>query len=174
MSVILKDLDTNRIVIYCKGAETFIIKKCDKGDFQTCLADIDSFAEQGWRTLAFSMKVISESEYKKIKDSINSAYNDLLNRGGKLKDAFEETESGLTLIGATAIEDKLQEDVADTLETIRQAGIKIWVLTGDKKETAINISHSCKHFSNEMEKLIITDLKDKKQIEKLLNEFKIT
>jgi phospholipid-translocating ATPase len=174
MSVILRDLETNKLFVYCKGAETFIIKKCIQGDFQTCMQDIDSFAEQGWRTLAFSYKSITEQDYKTMKETIIQAYNDILNRSEKLAEAFEFIESGLTLVGATAIEDKLQEDVAITLETIRQAGIKIWVLTGDKKETAINISYSCKHFSNEMQKLIITDLKDRTQIEKLLNEFKNT
>ena len=174
MSVILRDLETNKLFVYCKGAETFIIKKCTSGDFQTCMRDIDSFAEQGWRTLAFSYKSITEQDYKTMKNNIIEAYNDILNRSEKLALAFENIESGLTLVGATAIEDKLQEDVAITLETIRQAGIKIWVLTGDKKETAINISHSCKHFSNDMEKLIITDLKDRSQIEKLINEFKNT
>jgi len=175
MSVILRDLETNKLFVYCKGAETFIIKKCIQGgDFQTCMNDIDSFAEQGWRTLAFSYKSITEQDYKTMKEKIIQAYNDILNRTEKLRDAFEFIESDLTLVGATAIEDKLQEDVAITLETIRQAGIKIWVLTGDKKETAINISYSCKHFSNEMQKLIITDLKEKSHIEKLLNEFKNT
>lgn len=174
MSVIMRDLETNRIVLFCKGAESFVFKQCTSGDFTTCQADIDSFAEQGWRTLAFSMKTLSDSQYRRIKDNINAAYNDILNRSAKLAQAFEEIETELTLIGATAIEDKLQEDVAITLETIRQAGIKVWVLTGDKKETAINISHSCKHFSNEMIKLVITDMKDEIQIRKTLEGFKNT
>ena len=130
MSVIMRDIEKNRIIVYCKGAESFVIKKCVSGDFGVCMKDIDSFAEQGWRTLAFSMRTITEDQYTQIKQSINAAYNNILNREKMLAQAFEDIESELTLIGATAIEDKLQEDVADTLETIRQAGIKIWVLTG--------------------------------------------
>lgn len=85
--------------------------------------------------------------------------------------AFEEIESNLVLVGASAIEDKLQDEVEDTLESLRMAGIKIWVLTGDKVETAINISSSCRHFSPEMIQLPMTNLKLKIEIEKILNFF---
>ena len=86
----MRDLDTpHRIVVYCKGAELFVIKKCVTGDFDVCMKDIDSFAEQGWRTLAFSYRVITENQYKIIKQSINAAYNDILNREKKLAQAFE-------------------------------------------------------------------------------------
>jgi len=54
------------------------------------------------------------------------------------------------LIGATAIEDKLQANVGNTIDAIKKAGIKVWVLTGDKIETAINIGYSCKLLSNAM------------------------
>ena len=74
----------------------------------------------------------------------------------------------MTLIGSTAVEDRLQEDVPNTLETLRKAGIKIWVLTGDKKETAVNISESCKHFSFDMERLYLTDFSNQDAIEKEL------
>ena len=67
----------------------------------------------------------------------------------------EQIETELELVGTTAIEDKLQEDVAGTIDFIRQAGIKVWVLTGDKIETAINIGISCKLLSEEMETFII-------------------
>lgn len=92
------------------------------------------------------------------------AYNDVNNRDKKLVDLYEKIESDLVLIGSTAVEDRLQEDVSSTLETLRKAGIKIWVLTGDKKETAINISHSCLHFSSEMQKLMLTEMDDIEQI----------
>ena len=67
----------------------------------------------------------------------------------------EEIEIDFDLIGTTAIEDKLQDEVGDTLEFIKAAGIKVWVLTGDKVETAINIGFSCKLLNPEMETFII-------------------
>ena len=70
----------------------------------------------------------------------------------------EQLEQGFELIGSTAIEDKLQEDVGETLEFIKSAGIKVWVLTGDKIETAINIGISCKLLDVDMETFIIDAL----------------
>ena len=67
----------------------------------------------------------------------------------------EELEVGFDLIGATAIEDKLQEDVAQTIFDIRRATIKVWVLTGDKVETAMNIGHACKLLDQEMNTFIL-------------------
>lgn len=101
---------------------------------------------------------MNEEEFKVFDVALNEAYNDITKRDEKLQEVFEKIESNLELIGATAVEDRLQEDVASTLEALRHAGIKVWVLTGDKRETAINISNSCKHFSSDMHKLVSTDL----------------
>lgn len=137
MSIIVKDLQRDKIVIYCKGADSSVFKNCSRGNISSCNADIKRFSEQGWRTLALSFKYIEEDEYVEIEKLLNEAYNDLLNRDEKIEKANETIESDLELIGATAVEDKLQEDVANTLEALRRAGIKIWVLTGDKKETGM-------------------------------------
>lgn len=171
MSVVLEDMQTKKIVLFCKGAETSIFPICTQGSIQKCRDDIDTFAIKGWRTLALSYKYLTISEYSALESKLDDAANDILNREKKLIKAFEEAESNLILVGATAVEDKLQEDVADTLETLRRAGIKIWVLTGDKRETAINISHSCKHFADEMVKLSITDLKTSDEIKARIEMF---
>lgn len=183
MSVILRDIDTNKITLYCKGAESFVIKNCvysnnnkkyknENDEFRQCYNDINSFAENGWRTLVLAMKELNENEYNEIKSDLNLAFNDILDRKNKIAQSYDKIESNLILVGSTAIEDKLQDDVADTLDTIRKAGIKVWVLTGDKKETAINISFSCKHFTNDMNQLILTDIFDPLQIQIELNNFK--
>lgn len=183
MSIILKDTNTNKIMLYCKGAESFVLKQCigysvnsegiiENNKMKQCLKDINRFAENGWRTLVLSMKELKLDEYNKIKLKLNEAYNDILDRKSKIAKIFDEIESNLILVGSTAIEDKLQDDVANTLDTIRKAGIKVWVLTGDKKETAINISYSCKHFSNDMYKFVLTDTNDPVLIQNELKKFK--
>jgi phospholipid-translocating ATPase len=159
MSVIVEDVQTNEVILFCKGAEVNVFPCCSKGDIQSCKDVIDEFARKGWRTLALAYKPLSKIEYASLEKKLTKASNDVTKREYKLRKIFNKIESNLKLIGATAVEDKLQENVSETLESLREAGIKIWVLTGDKMETAVNISHSCKHFSDEMIKLPITGLK---------------
>ena len=89
----------------------------------------------------------------------------------------EELEVDFDLVGSTAIEDKLQDDVGRTIHDIKRAGIKVWVLTGDKVETAINIAFSCKLLSNEMNIFILKETKPKRlriEIVNLLAQQNIT
>ena len=171
MSAILRYLKTNEILLFTKGAEDSIFSCCTSGDIQQCNSDISNFARLGWRTLAFSFRILSQSEFIQYDKILLDAYNDVTSREEKLNAAFKKIESGLTLIGATGIEDRLQEDCDKTLEALRKGGIKVWVLTGDKKETALNIAKSCKHFSSEMILLNLTDLKSN-EIEKRISESK--
>ena len=170
MSVLVKDLETEQIILFCKGADNAVFSKCVTGDKDSCNSAIEGFSQKGWRTLALSYKIISDSEYDYYDKLLLDSYNDITNRDQRVRTAFDEIESNLTLIGATAVEDKLQEDVENTLETLRFSGIKIWVLTGDKIETAINISSSCKHFSKSMIKFYMIGLKEKDSISKEINK----
>ena len=80
--------------------------------------------------MALTYRILSETEYEFYDNLLISSSNDIANREIRMSAAFEEIESNLVLVGATAIEDKLQDDVEDTLESLRKAGLKIWVLTG--------------------------------------------
>ena len=86
-----------------------------------------------------------------------------------MSDVQEEIEKDLILLGATAIEDKLQDEVGETILNLREAGLKVWVLTGDKIETAINIGFSCKLLNNEMEKIIV-DGKSLEEVDQALDK----
>jgi len=88
-----------------------------------------------------------------------------------MEELQEQIEKGIRLIGATAIEDKLQDDVGGTIAFLKQAGIKVWVLTGDKIETAINIGFSCNLLTKELIRLIV-DGKSYEDVQKSLNEAK--
>jgi P-type E1-E2 ATPase len=85
----------------------------------------------------------------------------LTNREKLIEKAAEQIEYGMELIGATAIEDKLQDEVGETISFMKSAGIKVWVLTGDKIETAINISYSCQLLTADMEVFIIDKISTK-------------
>ena len=78
----------------------------------------------------------------------------------------------MVLVGSTAIEDRLQEDVKETIEAFKETGIKVWVLTGDKVETAINIGFSCGLLNNQMEQYVI-NTSDSNEIWEKLQEIKL-
>lgn len=105
------------------------------------------------------MRVISDEEYAEWSKVYDKAATTLVDRAQELDNAAEMIEKNMFLLGATAIEDKLQDGVPDTIHTLHEANIKVWVLTGDRQETAINIGYSCKLLTEEMD-LIVCDEED--------------
>ncbi|KAI8954416.1 hypothetical protein F4801DRAFT_533123 [Xylaria longipes] len=112
--------------------------------FDRCFRHLDDFATEGLRTLLVARKFVPEAEYMAWKEIYHNATTSLVDRQDKIEDAGEQIEQTLDLVGATAIEDKLQVGVPETIDKLRRANIKIWMLTGDKRETAINIAHSAR------------------------------
>ncbi|XP_059080984.1 phospholipid-transporting ATPase ID-like isoform X5 [Tigriopus californicus] len=145
MSVIVRR--DNRIKLYCKGADTVVFQRLKAGhddEVKTKVQDhLDKFASEGLRTLVLGVKDLSAEQFEDWKASHHEAAIALDNREEKLDAIYNEIEKDLQLLGATAIEDKLQDGVPETIANLALAGIKLWVLTGDKQETAINIGYSC-------------------------------
>lgn len=108
------------------------------------LEHMEDFSTEGLRTLLYSFKWLNRGEYESWSEGYHAAKIALVDRSKKLEEAGEKIETDLELLGATAIEDKLQEGVSDAIEKLTRAGIKLWMLTGDKRETAINIGYSCR------------------------------
>ncbi|KAI9149554.1 putative phospholipid-transporting ATPase [Paramyrothecium foliicola] len=118
--------------------------------FEHCFQSIDAFAAEGLRTLLYAYRYIDEDAYANWKRIYRDAETSLENRQERIEEAGELIEQRFELAGSTAIEDKLQDGVPETIDKLRRANIKIWMLTGDKRETAINIGHSarvCKPYS---------------------------
>lgn len=118
--------------------------------FEKCFQHVDDFATEGLRTLLYAYRYIDEDTYAGWKQLYREAETSLVDRQERIEEAAEKIEQKFELAGATAIEDKLQEGVPETIDKLRRANIKVWMLTGDKRETAINIGHSarvCKPFS---------------------------
>ena len=153
MSVILRR--NGKIRLYCKGADTMILERLAPGDDQK-KADtqehLDRFASDGLRTLLCGIKDLTEEEFQTWKTAHHEAAIALTDREDKLDFVYNEIEKNLHLVGATAIEDKLQDGVPQTIQNILTAGIKLWVLTGDKQETAINIGYSSNLLTDELYK----------------------
>lgn len=108
------------------------------------LEHIEEFSTEGLRTLLYSFKWLTNSEYHEWAQDYNEAKISIQDRAHKMDEIGGRIEHDLNLLGATAIEDKLQEGVSQTIEKLRRAGIKLWMLTGDKRETAINIGYLCR------------------------------
>jgi phospholipid-translocating ATPase len=112
--------------------------------FARCFKQIDDFATEGLRTLLFAHRFLTEQEYNNWKKLYHDAETSLVDRQERIEAVGEMIEQSLDLVGASGIEDQLQPGVAETIDRLRRANIKIWMLTGDKRETAINIAHSAR------------------------------
>ena len=159
MSTIFRCPD-GKIRIFCKGADTVIMERLHKENtiVDATLRHLEEYAYDGLRTLCLAYREVSESEFQEWYQVFNTASTTVSgNRADELDKAAEIIEHDFTLLGATAIEDKLQDGVPDTIHTLQTAGIKIWVLTGDRQETAINIGMSCKLISEDMALLIVNE-----------------
>uniref|UniRef100_A0A8C3RSQ7 Phospholipid-transporting ATPase n=1 Tax=Chelydra serpentina TaxID=8475 RepID=A0A8C3RSQ7_CHESE len=150
MSVIVREPDGN-IKLYCKGADTVIYERLHPMNPQRQITQeaLDIFANETLRTLCLCYKDISHDEYEAWNKKFMEASVAASNRDEALDNVYEEIEKNLILLGATAIEDKLQDGVPETISKLAKADIKIWVLTGDKKETAENIGFSCELLTDE-------------------------
>ncbi|KAK9451379.1 uncharacterized protein V1518DRAFT_408402 [Limtongia smithiae] len=158
MSAIFRCPDGS-IRLYCKGADTVILERLAAGNpyVEDTLHHLEEYAADGLRTLCLAMRVISDDEYAEWSAIYDNAATTMTNRSEELDKAAEIIEKNLFLLGATAVEDKLQDGVPDTIHTLQMAGIKIWVLTGDRQETAINIGMSCRLLSEDMTLLIVNE-----------------
>jgi phospholipid-transporting ATPase len=159
MSTIFRCPD-GKVRIYCKGADTVILERLhpDNPTVEATLQHLEEYASDGLRTLCLGMREIPEDEWQQWHHIFHKANTTVGgNRGDELDKAAELIEKDFYLLGATAIEDRLQDGVPDTIHTLQTAGIKIWVLTGDRQETAINIGMSCKLISEDMTLLIINE-----------------
>ncbi len=119
---------------------------------QTTSNALEQFAQQGLRTLCIGYRVLDPSEYLHFAAQFQSANTSVEGREEQLSLVYELVERDLDLLGVTAIEDKLQEDVPETISILRKANIKIWMLTGDKYSTAVQIATACNLINHDASK----------------------
>ncbi|KFY27602.1 hypothetical protein V493_03403 [Pseudogymnoascus sp. VKM F-4281 (FW-2241)] len=157
MSAII-EMPDGKVVLFCKGADSMIYSRLKPGEQPELRRDtaehLETFAREGLRTLCIAERELNAAEYKKWNQEYEIASFAISNREDKMEAVADSIERDLTLLGGTAIEDRLQEGVPDTIALLANAGIKLWVLTGDKVETAINIGFSCNLLNNDMELIV--------------------
>ncbi|CAL8271100.1 unnamed protein product [Merluccius merluccius] len=154
MSVVVRHPLTGQVVVYAKGADSVIMDLAKKphtpaGEGYSNIREqtqkhLDNYARDGLRTLCIAKKVLDEEHYEAWLKGQLLAETSIENREELLMESAQRLETNLTLLGATGIVDRLQEEVPETIEALQRAGIKVWVLTGDKQETAVNIACACK------------------------------
>lgn len=154
-----------RLRLYSKGADAVILNRLapDQSIANSTTGHLNMMAAEGFRTLAVAQKDLTESEYQQWNQDFHLASVALNNREEQICRMAELIEKDLMLIGATAVEDKLQVGVPDAIHSLSSAGIKIWVLTGDKLETAVSISYSCSLFHPKMDLVYVKESEFLKQ-----------
>lgn len=143
MGIVIRDTATGEVTFYEKGADVVMARIVQQNDWLE--EECGNMAREGLRTLVMARKRLSpegwadfERQYAQAKVSLEDRNEAMASVVGSL------LEKDLELLGVTGVEDKLQEDVRMTLELLRNAGVKIWMLTGDKIETATCIAISSK------------------------------
>ncbi|XP_077221326.1 putative phospholipid-transporting ATPase 9 [Tasmannia lanceolata] len=158
MSVIVRNQE-GQLLLLSKGADSVMFERlADNGRaFENETRDhLNEYADAGLRTLVLAYRELSEEEYKEFEKEFGEAKNSVsADRVENIDEVAEKLEKDLVLLGATAVEDKLQNGVPECIDKLAQAGIKIWVLTGDKMETAINIGFACSLLRQGMQQIII-------------------
>ncbi|CEG44963.1 p-type atpase (p-atpase) superfamily [Plasmopara halstedii] len=156
MTIIVRD-EKGTVKLYCKGADSVILDRCDKflSNKEETMSHVTQFAEEGYRTLLFAERDLDEIYFTSWQDRYDVAELDLQSKEKTIQALVDEIEQQLTLIGASAIEDKLQVGVPETISELQKAGIKIWVLTGDKLETSLEIGKLCQVVTSKMQEIIL-------------------
>ncbi|XP_019744392.1 phospholipid-transporting ATPase VD isoform X3 [Hippocampus comes] len=196
MSVVVRHPLTGQVVVLTKGADSAIMNLLEtpKGGEQAQETDshireqtqkhVDNYAREGLRTLCIARKVLEQEEYEVWLKGQLLAESNIDNREELLNVSAEKLETNLTLLaavllpscchvtGTTGILDRLQEDVPETIESLQRAGIKVWVLTGDKQETAVNIAYACK-LIHPSDQILTVNCQSKDDCAALLEDLKL-
>lgn len=143
MGIVVQNSSTGKITFLEKGADTVMASMVCANEWLE--EEVDNLARDGLRTLVIAKKNLSHEEYTLFEKEYKTSSLSMINREALLAETVSKhLESNLKLLALTGVEDKLQDEVKNSIETLRNAGIKIWMLTGDKVETAKCVSISCR------------------------------
>ena len=171
MGIILRHVQTDRLIFYLKGADTVMKNKVPEVQRGFLLDECENLAREGLRTLVITQKYLSANEYKEWNKLFIEASSVLEDREATIRKVVDQLEADMEFLGITGVEDKLQEDVCQTLEAVRNAGINVWMLTGDKMETATCIAISAGIKSAQQQLYTMKEMEDPIEIKNKLDEF---
>ncbi|KAK8981695.1 hypothetical protein V6N11_028103 [Hibiscus sabdariffa] len=176
MSVVVKDCQNGKIVLLSKGADEAILPYAYAGQqTRTFIEAVEQYAQLGLRTLCLAWRELTEDEYQEWSLMFKEASSTLVDREWRIAEVCQRLEHDFEVLGVTAIEDRLQDGVPETIETLRKAGINFWMLTGDKQNTAIQIALSCNFISPEPKgQLLLIDGKTEDEVCRSLERVLLT
>ncbi|XP_053369537.1 phospholipid-transporting ATPase IC, partial [Clarias gariepinus] len=145
MSVLVRTPE-GAIKLYCKGADAVILERLQKANLHedSTKQALEVFAQSCLRTFCVAVRPVGEAQWGKWSHALQEVAMATTCQEAMLEELHDQMERDLMILGVAAIEDRLQEGVPETIVSLRRAGIKVWVLTGDKTETAVNVGYACK------------------------------
>ncbi|XP_063721560.1 probable phospholipid-transporting ATPase IIA [Symsagittifera roscoffensis] len=167
MGIIVRSEQTGEVLFFVKGADSVVAPMCDFTDWLD--EECGNMAREGLRTLVYAKRRLSDSEFAAFDSRLTQAGLSIQDRQTRVRMVVEDLEEGLKVIALTGVEDKLQLDVRPTLESIRYAGVKVWMLTGDKLETALCIAKSSRLISPNQKTFVIGEVGDRIQALQQMN-----
>jgi phospholipid-translocating ATPase len=174
MSIICETPD-GEIIQYIKGADSTIEKLLNENNKKSnelvkTKEYLKKYSTYGLRTLMLAYKVLSRDEYDEWNNKYENVKKSPSYKEEDILKLYDEIERDFNVLGSTAIEDQLQDNVNDVIDSFVSIGIKIWMLTGDKYETAKNIAFSCKLFQHNMSIFEVGEYETKKELKKRLRQ----
>jgi len=136
MGIILKHQKSGKVIFYLKGAEDVMATKVLERTRHRILEDCETLAREGLRTLVITQRELQPEEYSAWKAAYDAVQLSMEDRDAKVRAHIDSLEHDMEYLAVTGVEDKLQENVPQTIENMQNAGISVWMLTGDKVETA--------------------------------------
>jgi phospholipid-translocating ATPase len=170
MGIILRDQQTNEIIYYLKGADIVMQNIIQYNDWLQ--EECSNMAREGLRTLVIAKKLLTQEYYQEFEQRLMKARLQTIDRHRHVQDIIETIEHDMELLCITGVEDKLQDNVRQTLETLHTAGIKIWMLTGDKLETATCIAKSSKLIGRNCDIFIFKEVRSREECLLEINIFR--
>ncbi|CAK75838.1 unnamed protein product (macronuclear) [Paramecium tetraurelia] len=170
MGIIVQSDSIDGYFFYLKGADQIIKNKVPEVQRGFLMDEAEMLSREGLRTLVMTQKYITSEEFKKWQVEYEEAKSSMDDREIKVNHALEQLEQGMEFLGISGVEDLLQEDINHCIDQLRNAGIKIWMLTGDKVETAQCIAISAGLKTPQQEMFTIKEA-DSLNLQNLLNQF---
>lgn len=171
MGIVVRELETNKIIFYLKGADFVMKNKVPEVKRGFLMDECDDLSRLGLRTLVYAFKILSEEELESWSILYKKANQSITEREKKQSLAIDELEKNVQFLAITGVEDKLQEDCANTIESLKSAGINIWMLTGDKAETVSCVAISTGLKSPDQEFFYLKEITSPETLSKELNRF---